>query len=530
MKVSQWNVSDGRVSIRQSVATMIISRIRSLRPRISLRWLLLCLTVLCCGLGWTIHVVHQRKVLRDWLEWNDIDCFSRPRAFAEFPAWQRWLGVAWLRSALGDTHVVLVRLPDDLPSSEKSRIRGTFSEAIIKPTWVISPWSRASAAEYGKRQREQTREEAYLEDLQRLFMAERQPSLDALQAIAPRILSHLRNAILVQFDGEPQGDGGEVSFALHTDGQALEFAVDTLLLVSDVRTRLSAPGESIDPVTAEMELQVDLRTLQAGHGAAPTVPCSSAVMEFDELLLECELNRSAARIAALHGEPEEARAAAASAAESSERLCRQADQAWRDNCVEVLTIVRTLRRRRQARIAAAGLDHDSAAVRAAWIEYRDGIAHWRPIVDALYAAGALGGEYENRLRILYMAAETAAALAAFDRDRGGACRAWEEALEQGKELVIDSHVALGGRFIFNEYRVEGIQDRATARQELAAASGDATRKAAAEQSLVRLLFELTNGSVARCHSSASFHDLVEADYAAAQYVFSRLQLAHNAAK
>jgi hypothetical protein len=99
--------------------------------RYSLRMLFVVVTVIACWLGWNLHVVEERKLLRSWIQKNRGHVL--PAA-----DWMRYrplnepITIPLIRQWFGDEPIYSVSLPYGSSQFDLDRTRAAFSEARVQ--------------------------------------------------------------------------------------------------------------------------------------------------------------------------------------------------------------------------------------------------------------------------------------------------------------------------------------------------------------------------------------------------------------
>lgn len=483
-------------------------RLRSFR--FSLRTLLVLTTVPCALLAWEIHRVHERKQVREWLEWRDIPCETTSWTVAGIPGCMEWLGLAWLRGTLGDERIRFMQLPEDLPMADQNWVRRVFPEATVHGFYGgASELAAMSEAEYTQWKHEHAIERSYSSDLERLFCAGGHPPLDRLLAFGPRVLDDQVDATFTAMDFETQ---------------SIEFGVDSLLLVAELRAFLFREAGEASIREAQLELDENLRRLQVRLKPSSN---GDSLAEYHKLLVQFELARCTARIAKLAEEPAEEMSALSRAATIGGDLFDAAVVEFREERIELRSLTRTLERRRDAKIAVAELTNDQIAACRATQEYRDTLEQCRRKIDALYLAGALGGDEQQYHLVRYLQAAYEGEVAERDGHREAARNARCRALEDAKGHFRSAYFGRGVPWI---RQMEAINYLATARHCLAALDGDREKLAAADTAHTRNLLGFTGSSLALYVAGSRWPETAEVDVIAAHYILVRCRLAEESRK
>ncbi len=101
--------------------------------RFSLRSFLLLALVCGAGLGWQLHVVHERAKLRSWLEFRDaLVMVDRLEFWRKPPDIAHWGEIPWHRRLFGDEPVMWIVLSGDVSDESMAQIKLSFPEGSVE--------------------------------------------------------------------------------------------------------------------------------------------------------------------------------------------------------------------------------------------------------------------------------------------------------------------------------------------------------------------------------------------------------------
>jgi hypothetical protein len=114
--------------------------------RFSTRTLLVAVTILCVWLGWQVHIVRERKRLREWAiehgGYVNVEYVATPFTAVVRP---RRISVPWYRKLLGDQAIATISFSRSWENEEQAKeIDVYFPEADI--TCAAASTTRSSGA------------------------------------------------------------------------------------------------------------------------------------------------------------------------------------------------------------------------------------------------------------------------------------------------------------------------------------------------------------------------------------------------
>ena len=511
--------------------------------RFSLRSFLLLVLVGGSVLGWQMHIVHERKKLRDWLEFRDaeiltLDELLAPGRKTSNPGVDNWGQIGWQRRLLGDEGVLWITVPENVADDAAQHVVAAFPEAHVElkvrefaqhraahaqtddeddlpdPFSLLGRPPVLSDQEYALVKQRIAEDRAYDKAFERLIQdPASQPSEVNIVVLAPLAAKRLRSAALVSYQAE-----------VLTLDVAIEYCRTAAELFQAAARAEHRPGDpaALNDYRADLaKLQESLAEQHSHHSRASRL--------FNEALLLHELARPAAEAAAVT-DPAARDSRFITACDTADALCTAAEKARAEETIPPDTLVHCWELRRAARLAAADFATDKPDRRAAWQEYADAVGQRLAAVEKLYEAGVRGGEAEKYWLLKFCAAKGAAELARHGGDQKAELAAVRSGAEAGDTLYEATKVAYEAETVTVDCVVDAINCRAAAERRLAELNPADAEARNWQQRQADTLHLLTVKLYALRMVSDGGYSSDHLYYVASQYMLVRLRMAEKAGR